>query len=152
MSCDGINYLPSGQGALSRRNPGKGGQLRLLLAGQSINRFPLFGRQFKLRGRDVFFQVRERRRSGNREHHGRPLKKPGQRELNNAYTALLGSSIDSRTIFQASASSYRRPRYKPKSFFFAILKRIFPLAVGDIIAVLNAHNRNDLARPLDFFW
>src|SRR5438874_5619422 len=49
-----------------------------------LDRFPILSRELNFRRGHVLFQVRERRRAGDRQHHRRSVQQPRERELHDA--------------------------------------------------------------------
>src|SRR5438045_3906883 len=71
-----VLYLPSSV----FRPPSSG----LSSLGDLLDRLPVFFRKLNFRRRDIFLQVRDRRRAGDRQHHRRSVQQPRQRELHDA--------------------------------------------------------------------
>ena len=77
-------------------------------------------------------------------------RQPRKRYLKNAYAVRLCRGVQRVLRFQPSASADRKPRQKPKLFLFAIPENVFRFAVLNVVTVLHAHDRSDLACAIDF--
>src|SRR4051812_33807267 len=69
-----------GEGRRRRRRNATLSSDRARLDG-ALDLLPLGVGQLQTRGGDIFLEVRDRRGAGNREHHGRTMQQPREREL-----------------------------------------------------------------------
>ena len=131
------------QDAISNRGPD--------LPSNGVDRFPFFRSQLELGGSNIVFQMRERRRPGDGQHDGRSSQKPGQRNLVNTHAVGLCREVQWVLRFQTAASPDGKPWQKAKILLLAINQNVFRFAVLDVVPVLHADDRNNLARPHNFF-
>ena len=78
------------------------------------------------------------------------MQQPGDRQLIHARVLLLRHRFH-HTALQGPAAADRRPRHKTKPLFLAILQRVLPFPVCDVVLVLHRRDRHNLARALDLF-
>src|SRR5256885_11249914 len=88
-----------------------------------------------------------RGRSGNGQHDGRPLQKPGQGYLRAARTVRLRDLV--QHFAGNPAGCEWEPGDKSNSITLTIVHYVVPLTVGEAIAVLHRHDGNNFAGSLD---
>ena len=94
--------------------------------------------------------MRDRGRSGNGQHDGRSLEKPGKGDLDDAHAVISGRCFQRILRFQPLAAADRKPRQEPKALLLALRQNFFRFAILNVVLVLDTNDWKNLARPLDF--
>src|SRR5256885_2538349 len=84
------------------------------------------------------------------QHDGRALQKPGERNLVDGRVLRFRSRLEYVRLQSAHPADWR-PRHEAETFLVTISDGVVPLAVVEIVTVLDGDDRQHLARARYFF-
>ncbi len=100
-------------------------------------------------GFHIFFEMLDRRGSGNGQDDWRMLEEPGERELAEGCAVFLRGVIEGSAWFGELAGGDGEPGDEGDGVLLAVLENVFVGAVGDVVLVLDADDVDDLAGVFD---
>src|SRR6266699_696624 len=87
--------------------------------------------------------------SWDRQHDWRSSQQPYQSHLRWSSFPSPGYAADGAVCTGDAAGSQRKPGNETQFLLFAIFQNIFRSSISNAVTILNAHNRNNLARMLN---
>src|SRR5690349_3555777 len=90
--------------------------------------------------------------AGNRKDDGAALEQPRQRDLTRRCAFLLRQAIDQTAWLGEFTGGEREPGDEADAVGLAIVEHVLVSAVGEVVAVLDRRDREDLPGRFDLFY